>query len=169
MKKNIDEEKKWYFDLNGFKEQFDTLIHTDDLYLGYYMHLVEDTLYRKFLYRDYQFASHFKTEEEIRVLHNDYRLLNMYIVNRYGLTNEVEKPYNFQKERINEIVPFCLDDFLEEMKRDFLPYENGITVLLTEKLLDEFIGKYTDECLLELEAVRKRESYLNPMEYKWKM
>jgi len=166
--KELEQEDKWYFDLYGFREQYGDLMVVDDLYLGYYMHLVEDTLYRKFLYRDYQFASHFKTEEEIRTLHNDYRLLNMHIVKRYGLKNEVERPMDFEIERINEVVPFCLDDFLKEMSKDFLPFDNGTTTaLLTEDLLDEFIEKYANLCVEEYEAVKNGKEYLQLKDYKW--
>ena len=166
--KELEDEGKWYFDLYGFRERYEELMKTDDLYLGYYMHLVEDTLYRNFLYRDYQFASHFKTEEEIKTLHNDYRLLNMHIVKQFGLKNTIERPVNFERERINEVVPFCLDVFLEEMDKDFLPFDNGTTtVLLTENLLDEFIEKYAMLCVTELVAVKKGEKYLNPFTYIW--
>ena len=39
-----------YFDFEAFRRQYAAQIQQDDLYLGYYMHLVEDAFYRSFFY-----------------------------------------------------------------------------------------------------------------------
>ena len=39
-----------YFDFPSFFEKYKKQIQEDDLYLGYYMHLVEDAFYRIFFY-----------------------------------------------------------------------------------------------------------------------
>lgn len=38
------------YDLTGFKEMYGNRMAEDDLYLGYYLHLVQDLVYRDFLY-----------------------------------------------------------------------------------------------------------------------
>jgi len=43
-----DDKQNSFMDFIKFKNQFGELILKDDLYLGYYMHIVEDALYRFF-------------------------------------------------------------------------------------------------------------------------
>ena len=38
------------YDLESYRAQFGERMQKDDLYLGYYLHLIEDALYRKTLY-----------------------------------------------------------------------------------------------------------------------
>ena len=37
------------FDFDAFKKKFGTLMRRDSLYLGYYLHLLEDAFYRQFI------------------------------------------------------------------------------------------------------------------------
>lgn len=41
------------YDFEGFREMFGELMQTDELYLGYYLHLVQDILFRHFLFDRY--------------------------------------------------------------------------------------------------------------------
>ena len=74
-----------YFDFSKFRDEYAELIRSDDLYLGYYMHLVEDAFYRAFFYND-RFTMPC-TREEVPILHKDYHILNSYIVQKYNLHN----------------------------------------------------------------------------------
>ena len=44
----VETNTRKYFDFEAFRNQFFDLILRDDLYLGYYLHLVEDAFYRAF-------------------------------------------------------------------------------------------------------------------------
>ena len=87
----IGGETKRLSDFERFRREFAPLVETDGLYLGYYMHLIEDACYRRFWNR-VRFAPRDMTRENVAVLHNDYHLLNRYIVSRYGIRNEIVFP-----------------------------------------------------------------------------
>jgi len=38
------------YDLDAFREQYGEKIYSDSLYLGYYLHLIQDMVYRRFMY-----------------------------------------------------------------------------------------------------------------------
>ena len=143
-----------YFDFDAFRLRFGEQMAADDLYLGYYMHLVEDNFYRVFFRERVGFAIDNQKPEQVARLHLDYTLLNAYIVERYGVRNEVERPADFESEPINEIARFDLDAFLEAFAGDFTRRFEGRTLYLTETVLDEFLDRYTAPCLQELQTVR---------------
>ena len=137
-----------YFDFSEFRNQYTELILSDDLYLGYYMHLVEDAFYRQFLYSDRVIRP--RNPEEVTMLHNDYHILNSHIVNNYHLQNELTFPIDLEDEAIGNIAEFRVNGFLEDMSGDFMDQTTGTTRFLTEALLDEFIEEYVSLGLKEL-------------------
>ena len=133
-------EETTYFDFNLFRELFDRQIDEDDLYLGYYMHLVEDVFYRQFIHRD-EFRVP-KSQEEISMLHNDYHILNSYIVSKYNCQNILQGKINLDSEKIMEIAEFRIEGFLKDFAGDFSDKTQGETVFVTENMLDQFIEEY---------------------------
>ena len=110
-------EETTYFDFNLFREKFDRQINEDSLYLGYYMHLVEDVFYRQFIHRD-EFRVP-KGQEEVSMLHNDYHILNSYIVSKYNCQNILQDKINLDSEKIMEIAEFRIEGFLRDFAGDF--------------------------------------------------
>lgn len=155
---------KSYLDFSSFREQYKELICKDDLYLGYYMHLVEDAFYRQFFYNEH--CKMPKSKADVMRLHNDYHILNAYIVKKYGLENEL-KYENLEKECFHEIATFRVNDFLKEMSEDFLEQTVGETYYITEAMVDEFIEKYVPLGLEELKCVQKGLSGLKSNDYVW--
>lgn len=143
------------FDFDAFKEQFGTLILLDSLYLGYYLHLLEDAFYRKFIYH-----VHMITVNDVEALHRDYHLLNSYIVGKYGLTDTVVLPEDFEKEPICRISSFSVGEFLGDMENDFRETVTGETRFLTEAMLDEFVERYLPEAIEEARQVLQGKTYL---------
>ena len=92
------------YDLTSFKEGYGERMKEDRLYLGYYLHLVQDLVYRDFVYNEYHWNP--TAAGNIERLHNDYRLINSYIIEKYGLGNELSIPDDFEKEPINALYPF---------------------------------------------------------------
>ena len=45
LKKKICENTRYMYDLEIFREQYGAYMKKDDLYLGYYLHLIQDMLY----------------------------------------------------------------------------------------------------------------------------
>ena len=153
-------EETTYFDFNLFREKFDRQINEDSLYLGYYMHLVEDVFYRQFILP--------RGQEEVSMLHNDYHILNSYIVSKYNCQNILQEKINLDSEKIMEIVEFRIEGFLRDFAGDFSDKTQGETVFVTEKMLDQFIEEYVPVMLEELRTVKNGNSTLVAKDYKWK-
>ena len=162
----IGGETKRLSDFERFRREFAPLVETDGLYLGYYMHLVEDACYRRFWNR-VRFAPRDMTRENVAVLHNDYHLLNRYIVSRYGIRNEIVFPENFEREPVNRIYPFLLRDFLDEMRGDFTENPQGTTHYLTETLLEEFLADARDTCREALRRILSGGEPMDPRSLTW--
>ncbi|MBQ8627330.1 MAG: zinc dependent phospholipase C family protein [Agathobacter sp.] len=164
-KRRIEPNQK-YFDFDEFRKLYFEQMQQDDLYLGYYMHLVQDAFYRQFL-----FSNHFKVpnsnREEIAILHNDYHILNSYIVEKYNIQNNLKKPVGFEQEQICKLATFRIDDFLEDMAKDFTEKTIGETLFLTEAMLDEFIDRYTELGLKELQSISSGKSVLHAIDFAW--
>ena len=143
-----------YFDFDAFRNRFGVKMAADDLYLGYYMHLVEDNYYRVFFRERVGVNIDAQKPEQIKRLHLDYTLLNAYITERYGIRNEVERPPDFESEPLNEIAHFDLDRFLREFAGDFTRQAEGDTRYLTEPMLDEFLARCLPQVLRELRTVQ---------------
>ena len=157
--------KKTY-DLTWYREKFGQKMQEDDLYLGFYLHLVQDILFRYFVYELHHWDS--KTPGNVDRLHNDYALINTYVVRQYQLIDDVVVPADFEKEAIYEIYPFNARNFVADMKRDFLPYFQGELFFFTEEYADEFIRMATDECARELEALWAGKAGLDEYLGAWK-
>lgn len=147
--------------LNGYFEQ----IQQDDLYLGYYMHLVEDAFYRKFFYNEHSKMP--KSMEDVKRLHMDYHILNKYIVDKYNLKNELVQMENCYKNEFVQIGEFRVLGFLEEFEQDFWEEISGETFYITEAMVDEFVERYLPLVLKELESVRNGKSSLDVKQYTW--
>ena len=70
LKKKICENTRYTYDLEIFREQYGAYMKKDDLYLGYYLHLIQDMLYRRFLYGEHGWNS--SIPGNVEKLHRDY-------------------------------------------------------------------------------------------------
>lgn len=165
FKETVCEGKKRTYNLTKFRQMFGEKMKTDDLYLGYYMHLIQDLVYRRFVYEEHHWNP--TLPGNVDRLHNDYALLNTYVVGRYQLTNDIYAPQDFTDEAINRSFRFDLNRFLQEMKQDFEPYNKGAIFFFTEEMADTFIGLAVNVCGQELKAIRSGGALLDEMEYTW--
>ena len=151
------------FDFGAFRNRYFNLMQKDDLYLGYYMHLVEDAFYRVFVYRDGYTMP--RSMEEVKLLHNDYHILNSYIVGKYGIRNILNENILSEEESIYEIADFHIDSFLTEMASDFTEQTEGRTVFLTENMLDEFVKMYLPLAIEEVKHHKNGTAFLKACDY----
>ncbi|MBQ7925133.1 MAG: hypothetical protein IJ335_02450, partial [Lachnospiraceae bacterium] len=49
LKINVFDGQKKTYDFDSFRQMFGEKMREDDFYLGYYLHLVQDVLYRRFV------------------------------------------------------------------------------------------------------------------------
>ncbi|MGH4123787.1 MAG: hypothetical protein ACREV6_12745 [Clostridium sp.] len=152
-KLTVCEGKKKMMDFTSFHKQFSTKLLEDSLYLGYYFHLIEDAMYRKFLYYDYKLGGN-RGQEILEALHNDYAILNGYLVKTYKLTNTLKVPEHFAEDEINKIYPFILEEFLLDMTNDFNFSTDEKTKYFTEDMAKEFIRKCITICRIEFEKIQ---------------
>ena len=161
----IKTEESKYFDFAAFRDQYFDRILRDDLYLGYYMHLVEDAFYRAFFYTD-RFTMP-RTREEVPILHRDYHILNAYIVRNYPIQNILESTFSLENEPLCSIAPFRVDEFLGELAEDFTEQTEGDPYFLTEAMLDEYVSTYLPLAVREVNSIKSGVFLLNPTDYAW--
>lgn len=166
-KKFLPDGSKIYFDFRQFGQDFAQELQQDDLYLGYYLHLIEDVYYRQFLHNGYDFWQQIKTMEDVNRLHQDYHLLNTYLVKAYGLQDTVTLPPEFDREPLHRIAPFDAPRFLNELHGDYHETLQGKTTLLTEDILDVFFQNYMDLVLKEAQKVRAGDFSTDPLDFAW--
>ncbi len=164
--KYMSDENCWYFDFKDFSEKFLNNIKNDDLYLGYYAHLVEDACYRYFLYYEKGLLEKIKSYN-LDILHKDYHILNSYIAGKYSLPSRLELPKAFVDELLNEITEFDIKRIVDDYGKDITELYSEKTELLTENMLDEFVFKYIDVLADELNSIRCGGSKLEVMDYRW--
>lgn len=155
-----------FFDFPSFYEKYKEKIVSDDLYLGYYAHLVEDAFYRYFIYYEKDFMSKLASYE-LTVLHKDYSILNSYISSKYDMPLDIKKPADYDGEVINEIALFDIDKIISDYEEDLKTQIDEKPVLLTEEMLEEFVEKYADLMAKEIESVKTGKSVLNALDYSW--
>lgn len=165
FKETVCEGTKRTYNLTKLRELFGEKMKTDDLYLGYYMHLIQDLVYRRFVYKEHHWNP--KLPGNVDRLHNDYALLNTYVVGRYQLTDDLQVPQGFAEEALNQRFRFDLERFLQEMKQDFEPYDKGEIFFFTEGMADTFIEIAVNVCREELKALLSGGALLDEMEYTW--
>lgn len=142
-------------DLNGFREMFLEKMRTDDLYLGYYLHLFQDIGYRHFVYDVHGWDP--IREGNVERLHNDYAIVNPYIVSKYGLKKEMAVPDGFFKEPLSKIAEFDIDMLLKSMKEFVTTKTEGEIFFFTHEMTDTFIADSVKACMEELDRLDRGE------------
>ena len=162
----LDGREQKYSDFEQFRRDFSDKVEEDDLYLGYYMHLVEDACYR-LLWREYGLWEKIRSEADVEILHQDYHLLNAAIVRRWGIRDELVYPAGFEAEAINRIYPFLLRDFLEEAHGDFTEDPRGEMQLISEAFVERYVAEYLEVCRGAMRRLLAHEQPLDPKSMSW--
>lgn len=159
-----DGTKKTY-DLTGFRALYLKNILEDDLYLGYYLHLVQDLLFRNFVYNRYHWNP--LPDGNVERLHNDYALINRYVIDQYGLSDNIIVPTAFETEPICKEHSFSLNTFLNEMKADFESVPTGEIFFFTRQMADEYIDYAAKMCLREIDALYNQSECIDEIAFAW--
>ena len=149
MKISVAGGHKNTYDFDGYRKMFGGLMKEDDLYLGYYLHLVQDIIYRHFVYDKYHWNP--MIPGNVEKLHRDYAIGNYYVVRKYDLKNDIKIPAGFEKEEINRICSFDLDRLVRDMNSYFVPVEDDDIFFFTREMADEFIAEVVEYCTRELD------------------
>lgn len=152
--------------LSLFREAFGDKMTVDDLYLGYYLHLVMDIFYRRFVYETYHWDGSIR--ENVERLHRDYWLINSHVVERYHLQNDIVIPEDFEKEPIFRVYPFGMEQLMLDLEKDFAPMEPGEFFFFTPRMAEEYIEQTAEWCEQEIKAIREGLPLMDELQYTWK-
>lgn len=138
---------------------------TDDLYLGYYLHLVQDICYRHFVYDKYKWNP--MIPGNVEKLHKDYSIINIYVATRYGLSNDLKVPDKFDDEPIASQCAYDINWLMKSMASYFIPVPEESIFFFTKDMADEFIAEAVDQCLKELKALETGEGMIESYDNAW--
>lgn len=140
------------YGLSEFLRLYGDRLPEDELYLGYYLHLIQDAEYRRYMYMEHGWDA--TTPGNVEKLHSDYRKINRYVIARHSLENDISAPADFEAEEINRLFGFDLGAFLAALQGDFDCDEKGEYFFFTPEMAEEFIVRAAEVCLHEVEALR---------------
>ena len=162
---NVCNETKKTYDLPGFRAQFAEQLKTDPLYLGYYLHLVQDLVFRNYVYKVHHWDP--MPEGNRERLHNDYAITNSYIIDRNGLAPDMELPDGIEAEPLFAEERFDLSGFLQNYRAYFGQKVSGDIFFFTREMADECIAMCLEKCIAEVNALRAGAGYIDEIEYAW--
>lgn len=163
--KYIENNSKKTHNLTEFRNMYLNKILYDDLYLAYYLHLLEDIVFRYFMYTIIGYEP--RPEGNIDKLHYDYKLINRYVIDKYRLDDCIRVPENIMEEPFMNDYQFNVYEFIDRMKKDYTDKLQGKTCFFTESMADKYIEMSVHKCLDEIEAVFNTYDYFNEDEYAW--
>lgn len=165
LKVNVLEDKKKTYDFDRYRELFGERMLHDDLYLGYYLHLVQDALYRQFIYVRYHWDP--TIPGNVERLHKDYAIVNHYVVNKYDLKNDIVVPSGFESEDLTQITAFDTTSLMNHLEDYFRPVEEEPIFFFTKEMSDEFITEAVESCAKEVGRIRRGEPGIDMLESAW--
>lgn len=151
--------------MTRFRSDFLPKILQDDLYLGYYLHLVQDLYFRNFMYDRYHWNP--LPSGNVERLHNDYALINQYVIQKYARSNTITVPISFDKEPLNQLGCFSICEFLADMKTDFQSCLTGTAFFFTTEMADEFIAYACGKCEQEIYSLFNNSDCLDERTLAW--
>lgn len=164
LKYSFDDGRKKSYRLSFFRQRYGQELAGDDLYTGYYLHLVQDMVYRNFVYGRHYWDP--RPAGNIEKLHHDYSLLNGYIIQKYGIEKTLVLPAHFEKEPLFEICPVSLQPLRASFERDFQPCD-GTPFFFTAQMADEFIEMAAEQCIKEYDALKEGSFLTDERRYAW--
>ena len=165
LKISVCGNQKKTYDLDRYRTQFGAFLRQDTLYLGYYLHLIQDLCFRHFLYETHRWNPHIPGNVE--KLHRDYAISNAYVIARYGLQNDIVLPADFDREPINRLCRLDAPALLEALQAYFASNVTGTPFFFTSDMADAFIREAAALCLKELDAMERGEPPLDACAHAW--
>ena len=124
LKRSICGGTKDTYDLEFFREKFGEQMKQDDLYLGYYLHLVQDLYYRNYLYVENHWNS--AIPGNVEKLHHDYCVLNGRISQRYGLSKTKFPLWILRRSRFANLLFLMRLDLLWKYSSSLRRYQKRV-------------------------------------------
>lgn len=154
------------YDLEFFRTRFGEQMQKDPLYLGYYLHLVQDLFFRNFIYGEYHFDS--SIPGNVEKLHHDYAVLNGYVAETNGLKAEMLPVQEISREPLLELATFDVPGLVREVWKQFVPPKEEPAFVFTKEMAEAFITRSKKLCQQELEDILQGKTGINSAAYAWK-
>ena len=154
-------------DFSQFYSEFEERIQSDELYLGYYLHLIQDCIFRKYIYYGLGLLELRGREDFLPQLYRDYHSVNGYLAKKYNISSLPKPPEGLDREEINRIYPFEITDFLLDMAGDLGDEYSGNEKFFSAENAEEVIERCADVCVAEMNALKGGEHFTFPEEYIW--
>ena len=164
-KQLVCEGKKKTYDLTGFRSSYAEQMGRDALYLGFYLHLVQDLIFRRFVYTTHRWDP--RPAGNIERLHRDYAIINPYLIRRYGLSPIPELPELPGNEPLLEGCRYEAEAFFRELRLDFAARPEGESFFFQREMADDYIARAIRACLAELTALRTGQGFLDERSLAW--
>lgn len=165
LKQCICEGTRFHYDLEFYREHYGPRMRTDALYLGYYLHLVQDTFFRNFIYGECHFDS--SVPGNVEKLHHDYAVTNFAVAERYGVDKTMVVPLDLTGESINELAEFDVPELVREVQTQFAPTPEKETSVFTQTMAQALVERSVSLCRKELQDLRAGLPGLNSAEWSW--
>ena len=146
QKKNTD-----LSDISEFKEKY-MLRKYDDFALGYYCHLVADTIsFNNFNFHYLKDSSEEEKIVRVKMCYKDYYILNIKLLNFYKFTKEnIVIPKQLYIDEIErETLVGLINDFQQNFKHN--NNEDALTILNMEYVLNE-INAVAKKCVIDIKG-----------------
>lgn len=151
------------YDIARFRTNYGHLLLTDGLVLGYYLHLLQDLVFRETMYHELRFDP--RKPGYLAGLHSDYRRLNQLLIRRYGLTADF--PIPLSAAPLQGIARFDMAGLPAVLAEDFTLQGAPDAFFFTEALAVHYIDKAVSQCRRELSALRSGQPLTDPMDWTW--
>ena len=157
-----------WFDFGKFREEFSSEVRSDPLYLGYYMHILEDDLHRQVIHGAGEEKMTPKNDRELALLYRDYHILNRRFRALYDLKDELVLPPDFETLPINRRVPLNAAGMIDDLRADLLDDLDAPLTMLPEGLTEAFVTDSLPTLKTEMAAVLRGETTLCARDFMWK-
>lgn len=164
LKRVLSPDGRRTYDVNAFRERFGELMRRDDLYLGYYLHLVQDILFRQFMYAEHGWNP--AAPGYVGRLHRDYAVTNGPIIRRHGLNADMVRPLDPGPE-LSKLGDFDIPRFAQDVRGYFAPAEETECLFFTPELAEAYIGRAVDLCLEELDHLKNGGPLIDSQDWAW--
>lgn len=165
----ICSDTKKIMNFNEFFNRYEAQIFSDSLYLGYYFHLIQDAVFRMFLYYELGFINKRGDAEFLKTLYADYHSINGYLAEKYALNSPIIVPENFADERINEIYAFEITEFIADMHNDLSDTYTASNEFFTAEDTERFIEKCVCKCSEEYIEIGRKCHAAVAYDYAWQI
>lgn len=148
-----------------FYNKYQSKMMNDDLYLGYYAHLIIDAYWLKHIQNKFIRKYEKEVKDILRAKgYKDMHSYNSLLIDKFNLVNRVQAIRNISIDEINEVY---VGAFMRELEEDFacVEKENIQFEIYPYEEIIMFIKNACEKCICEINAARTQHGMGNPEEF----